>query len=191
MENSSIHLTLASSSPRRRQLLEEAGFRVRVIANRADESYPATMDPARVAEYLARKKADQLSGMGDELVLTADTIVKVDNDILGKPANYDEGVKLLQRLSGRSHEVITGVCIRKGDKMISFDDLTRVYFKALSTAEIDYYLSGFSPYDKAGGYGIQEWLGMVAVERIEGSYFTVVGLPVHKVYQALREHFFN
>jgi len=187
MVNFNIPLILASNSPRRKQLLEDAGFKVTVVANQVSETFPDHLDPASVAEYLARKKAGQFDSTESGIILTADTIVTLGDRILGKPADYEEGFALLRLLSGKGHDVITGVCLRQGDRLVSFDDLTRVVFKDLSDEEIDYYLTRYFPYDKAGAYGIQEWLGMIAVERIEGSYYNVVGLPVHKVCQVLRD----
>lgn len=190
MGNFSRPLTLASNSPRRKQLLEDAGFTVKVTANRCDESYPSSVPPEEVAEYLARKKAAQFNDIeNNEIVITADTTVLCNGLILDKPEDYKEAFRLLEILSGNAHEVITGVCIRSDRHQVSFSETTRVIFRQLDADEIDYYLSHFFPYDKAGAYGIQEWIGMIGVERIEGSYYNVVGLPVHRVWECLMNEF--
>ncbi len=190
MENFNIPLILASNSPRRKQILEDAGFRVRVVSNQVNEDFPEDMPVREVARYLAEKKAGQFPEVPDGSVLvTADTVVKAGDEFLGKPKDEEEGYTLIRMLSGRSHEVITGVCLRSSDKTVSFDDLTTVHFRDLTDEEIMYYLRHYFPYDKAGGYGIQEWLGMIAVDRIEGSYYNVVGLPVQKLYETLKREF--
>lgn len=183
--NFSRPLILASNSPRRQELLRKAGFDFEVRAKEVDESYPEETPPEDVAKYLALKKASVYDDIKDEIVITADTIVKLNDQILGKPENYEDARRMLAALSGTAHEVITGVCIKNNDKEVVLDDITRVYFKKLSDEEIDYYITNYKPYDKAGAYGIQEWIGMMGIEKIEGSYFNVVGLPVHKVYEAL------
>lgn len=188
MVNFKNRLILASSSPRRRQILADAGFEVMFISNKVPEDYPPEMKASEVAKYLAEKKAgDHIIIPEGDILITADTIVKVDEEILGKPISYKEGFALLRKLSGRSHEVITGVCMKSVNHRVSFDDTTLVHFKELSDEEISFYLKNYFPYDKAGAYGIQEWLGMIGVTRLEGSYFNVVGLPVHKVYEALSQ----
>lgn len=179
-------LILASKSPRRQQLLKEAGFHFSIITKEVDESYPDDLPATDVAAYLSRKKADAfIDDLEDSVLITADTTVKVDTEILNKPANYKEAEKMLETLSGRSHEVITGFTIKDRFKQITRTQVTRVSFKTLSEEEIAYYISRFEPYDKAGSYGIQEWIGMIGIERIEGCYFNVVGLPIHSVYVEL------
>ncbi|GAA0894077.1 Maf-like protein [Fulvivirga kasyanovii] len=186
MMNFNRPLILASNSPRRQELLRNAGFEFKVKTKEVDESYPEDTPPEEVAKYLAAKKGDAYGNdLKDEVVITADTIVKLNDQILGKPENYEDARRMLESLSSKEHEVITGVCIKSRDKQIVFDDTTQVYFKKLSEEEIDYYITNYRPYDKAGAYGIQEWIGMVGIEKIEGSFFTVVGLPVNKVYEAL------
>ena len=137
---------------------------------------------------LARRKAEALRDeLTNEVVLAADTVVVVDGDILNKPADEAEAFAMLSRLSGRMHQVITGVCLLSREKTVTLSDLTEVYFRSLSTDEINYYIRQYQPYDKAGAYGVQEWIGMVGIEKMIGSYFNVMGLPVHRVYAALRE----
>ncbi|MFD2787354.1 Maf family nucleotide pyrophosphatase [Hymenobacter rubripertinctus] len=181
-------LVLASGSPRRHQLLTDLGLRYEVRLREVDESFPARLRRAEVAEYLAAHKAAAYAPdlAADELVLTADTIVCLDEDVLNKPADEAEAVAMLQRLQGRAHEVYTGVCLRHADgRQVVFSDVTRVHFRALSTAEIEHYVRQYQPLDKAGAYGAQDWIGMVAVTRLEGSYFNVMGLPVHRVWEEL------
>ena len=161
-----------------------------MVANQVNEDYPDDLPLSDVPKYLAEKKARQYSSLrkGDVL-LAADTIVKAGDRILDKPRDFEEGMDVIRQLSGRSHEVITGVCIRTHELTKSFDCTTRVYFRVIKEEEIRFYLNKYFPYDKAGGYGIQEWMGMVAIERIDGSYYNVVGLPIHQVYQTLARFF--
>lgn len=181
-------LILASKSPRRQELLQQAGFSFQVQSRETDESFPAEMDPEKVARYLAEKKAAAFSGAtGNGLLLTADTTVLVDNQILNKPANREEATAMLRMLSGRNHQVISGACLLHQGKSISFDDKTEVYFREINEEEIAYYIDTYQPYDKAGAYGIQEWIGLVAIERIAGSFYTVMGLPIHQVYHQLKK----
>lgn len=181
-------VVLGSKSPRRQQLLAELGVKFEVVALNVDESYPADLKISEVAVYLAQKKSvpfeEKLSE--NDLIITADTIVVIDNEILGKPANYAEAFDMLQKLSGKTHQVITGVHLLSTKQRCSFEVVTHVHFKSFSHEELDYYLTHFHPYDKAGAYGIQEWIGHIGVERIEGSYFNVMGLPVQKLYEALK-----
>lgn len=183
-----MRLLLASNSPRRRQLLSELGIPYEVRLLEVDESYPDHLHRAEVAEYLAAHKAAAYApGLAPgEVVLTADTIVCLDDDVLNKPADEAEACRMLARLQGRAHEVFTGVCLLAHDgRQVVFSDRTTVHFKALTPAEIDYYVRHYRPLDKAGAYGAQDWIGMVAVSRLEGSYFTVMGLPVHRVWEEL------
>lgn len=181
-------LILASNSPRRQQLMREAGFAFAVRSKNVAEDFPAEMPLSQVPEFLAEKKAEAFRDeITDEIVVAADTVVIVDRQILNKPQHEAEAFAMLRQLSGRMHEVVTGVCLVSASKKILFSDRTEVYFKQLSDEEIRFYIRQYKPFDKAGAYGAQEWLGMVAVEKITGSYFNVMGLPVHKVYEALRE----
>jgi septum formation protein len=179
-------LILASSSPRRQFLLKEAGFSFTVDSPNIDESFPATMDVYAVPVFLAEKKAQELvSKITDQLVIASDTVVILKGGILNKPADRTDAIKMLSSLSGQTHVVVTGVCILDKKKKVLFDDRTEVTFKELSKAEIEFYIDTCKPFDKAGAYGAQDWLGMVGVEKINGSYFTVMGLPIHKVYHQL------
>lgn len=179
-------LIVASSSPRRQYLMKEAGFIFTIEKPDIDESFPDNLPLDQVARYVAEKKAEFFRlTMHDEIVLTADTVVLLKNRILNKPTCRAEAIKMLTSLSGNTHKVITGVCILSKEKETSFEDLTEVTFKSLSLGEIEFYVDAYKPYDKAGAYGAQDWIGMVAIERIVGSYFNVMGLPIHKVYQHL------
>ena len=181
-------LVLASNSPRRQQLLTDLGLAYEIRLREVDESFPPHLRRAEVAEYLARHKAAAYAPdlAADEVVLTADTIVCLDDDVLNKPADAAEAAAMLGRLQGRAHEVFTGVCLLGGDgREVVFSDQTTVHFRPLSAAEIDFYITHYQPFDKAGAYGAQDWLGMVGVTRLEGSYFTVMGLPVHRVWEEL------
>ena len=181
-------LILASNSPRRQELLRSLGIPFKVQVKETDEDFPASMPAREVARYLAEQKAKAfLPQQQETLIITADTTVVLDEDVLNKPADADEAFQMLRRLSGRSHQVITGVCLLHQQQLHSFDDTTRVYFRELDDEEINYYISQWKPFDKAGGYGIQEWIGMIGIERIEGSYYNVMGLPADKLYQHLKK----
>lgn len=179
---------LASASPRRHQLLADCGLRFDVAPKfGCDESYPDDMPRCEVAEYLARKKSEAYPQLlaDDEVLITADTIVLLDDVILGKPADEADACRMLAALSGRSHTVITGVALRSTSRMHSFSASSRVAFRALTAEEIEYYVREYRPMDKAGAYGIQEWVGYVAIEGIEGSFYNVMGLPVQRLYKEL------
>ena len=180
-------LILASQSPRRHQMLKELGLDFMIKTKEVEEVYPDHLKGEQIPIYLAKLKAEafELDLNEMELVITADTIVCVDDIVLGKPKNRDEAVSMLQMLSGRSHQVISGVCLKSKHKDVSFSTTTHVHFKELSLDEIDYYIDNYKPFDKAGAYGIQEWIGFVGIDGIEGSYFNVVGLPVQRLYQEL------
>lgn len=183
-------VVLASNSPRRRELLAGLGltFEVRTLQN-IDESYPATLRSNAIAEHISGKKAAAYreTMAPDELIITADTIVCCDGKVLGKPADTDEACAMLQTLSGREHEVITGVTVLTHERCECFSVTSRVLFAELSAEEIDFYVRQFQPLDKAGAYGIQEWIGLVAVAELHGSYFNVMGLPVQRLYQVLKQ----
>ncbi len=181
-------LLLASQSPRRKQLLEGLGVKFQVKTVPVDEDYPGDMSPEGVAAYLAAKKAMayQASLGKNEWVLTADTVVVVDGKILNKPKDRSEAMEMLGLLSGKMHRVITGVCLANTLKSITKSDQTKVYFRHLTEDEIANYVDRFQPFDKAGAYGIQEWIGYIGVEKIDGSFYTVMGLPLHLVYQMLK-----
>lgn len=189
---SQYKIILSSNSPRRKELLAglDLDFEVRVISG-IDESYPADLAVDQVPEYLARKKAAAYDIADNELVITADTIVTIDNMILGKPKNDAEAYGMLKMLSGRTHRVITGVCLSAKDRQRHFSVTSEVTFKVLTDQEIDYYIAKYHPLDKAGAYGIQEWIGYVGVTALNGSYFNVVGLPVQRIYEELTSEFLN
>ncbi len=187
-----MKLILASNSPRRRELLGGLGlvFEVRVLPG-IDESYPDDLQGGDIPLYISKKKANayvcQLSD--DELLITADTIVWLDGQVLEKPKDDADACRMLRALSGKTHQVFTGVCLTTTEKQISFSCRSDVTFCTLTDEEINYYVSHYRPLDKAGAYGVQEWIGYVGVERIEGSFFNVVGLPVQRLYQALKQNF--
>lgn len=184
-------IILASNSPRRRELLGGLGYTYEVrVLDGIDESYPESLRGSDVAAYISRVKADAYrETMGDdELIITADTIVCLDDKVLGKPADENEAVAMLRSLSGRTHQVYTGVTIVTVEESSTFVSRSDVTFAALTEEEIGHYVSQYRPMDKAGAYGIQEWIGYVGVERIEGSYFNVMGLPVQRLYTELRKY---
>jgi len=185
-----IKVILGSQSPRRKELLASLDIEFEVIIKSVDESIPENLGPSNAAEYIALKKLQSFDVLefNNALVITADTVV-VDNEnnVLGKPNSEEEAIRVLKSLSGKSHQVFTGVAIRSGEQVISFTEVTRVYFSTLSDDEIQYYVDKYKPYDKAGAYGIQEWIGRVAVSRIEGSYENVMGLPTVKLYKTIKE----
>lgn len=180
-------LILASSSPRRQYLMKEAGFDFTVEKPDVEEDFPAEMPVDQVAKYLASKKAEFFRPqIHNEIIVTADTVVILDNKIMNKPADRKEAIQMLTHLSGKTHLVMTGVCILSKEKEESFDDTTEVTFQSLTQKEVEYYVDNYKPFDKAGAYGAQDWIGMVAIQKITGSYFNVMGLPIHKVYQHLK-----
>ena len=186
----SYHIILASGSPRRQDLLRELGLEFEVYLNEGlQESFPAGLDQYEIPVYLAEMKAGAYPEdiKEDTLLITADTIVWLNGKTADKPVDRQDALRILGELSGTRHEVVTGVCFRNGERLHSFYASTQVWFSELSNKEIQYYVDTFKPYDKAGAYGIQEWIGYVGIERIEGSYFNVMGLPVHKVYHELKE----
>jgi septum formation protein len=180
-------LILASSSPRRQYLMKEAGFDFTVEKPEVEEDFPSEMPVDQVAKYLASKKAEFFRPqIHNEIIVTADTVVILGNKIMNKPADRAEAIKMLTDLSGKTHLVMTGVCILSKEKEESFDDTTEVTFQSLTKTEIEHYVDNYKPFDKAGAYGAQDWIGMVAIQKITGSYFNVMGLPIHKVYQHLK-----
>ena len=183
----SIPIILASKSPRRKQLLEEAGFNFEIKTKDTEEVFPEDMPAREVALYLAELKAqacDDLLEHG-KVLLTADSTVVLHGQIYNKPEDRADAQRILRKLSGNAHEVITGVCMRTPDTTYSFDAVSRVHFLPLSDEEIDYYIDNFKPYDKAGAYAIQEWIGHCKIERIEGTYDNIMGLPVHMIYKEI------
>lgn len=179
---------LASGSPRRRELMAGLGvnYEVRILPD-VDESYPNTLQGEEIPLYIAKEKADAYIPMmqPDELIITADTIVWLDGKVLGKPRDREDALQMLRTMSGRTHKVFTGVCITTTDWQRSFTAQTEVRFATLSEDEIIYYVDNFKPMDKAGAYGVQEWIGFIGVENISGSYYNIMGLPVQKLYREL------
>ena len=179
---------LASGSPRRRELMAGLGvnYEVRILPD-VDESYPDTLQGEEIPLYIATEKADAYIPMmqPDELIITADTIVWLDGKVLGKPRDREDALQMLRTMSGRTHEVFTGVCITTTDWQRSFTAQTEVRFATLSEDEIIYYVDNFKPMDKAGAYGVQEWIGFIGVENISGSYYNIMGLPVQRLYREL------
>jgi septum formation protein len=181
-------IILASGSPRRKQLLEWAEIPFEVFSKSTDESYPAGLDPQDVAIHIARNKAlaVQQDCPKDALILAADTIVVLDQRIIGKPADREDAIAILSALSGQQHSVITGVVIRKNLTEKTFSDSTVVQFHSLTREEIEYYVDRYKPYDKAGAYAIQEWIGVVGIQSVQGDFYNVMGLPVSRVVRALQ-----
>lgn len=179
-------IILASNSPRRRELLQglDLNYEVRVLQG-IDESYPQGLTMEEIPQHISRKKADAYTLQPDELLITADTIVWLDGKVLGKPADEEEARQMLRSLSGRTHQVVTGVTLRTVQRIYSFSSVSQVTFAPLTDEQIDYYVTTYQPMDKAGAYGIQEWIGYIGVERIEGSYFNVMGLPVQRLYREM------
>ncbi|MFN3588280.1 MAG: Maf family nucleotide pyrophosphatase [Spirosomataceae bacterium] len=179
-------LILASNSPRRKEILEKAGFEFSIQVKEIDECFPDTMPVEEVAPYLAKQKALAFGELSaDSLVITADTVVIAEGQILNKPQDKADAERMLWLLSNRVHEVVTGVCIRTNEELISFSDKAYVTIKKLTKEEIDYYIETCKPFDKAGAYGIQDFFGMVCVQGIQGSFYTVMGLPAHALYEKL------
>ncbi|MBI3501696.1 MAG: septum formation protein Maf [Bacteroidetes bacterium] len=181
------HIILASKSPRRKFLLKELGLDFEIRTKDVDESFPQKLKGKQIAFYLCKKKAEAFKDelKKNDLLITADTIVWIKNKVLNKPANYSEAVQMLKLLSGKMHVVYTGVSLTTNQKQKIFCVATKVFFKKLSEKEIHFYVSNYKPFDKAGAYGAQEWIGYVGVKKIIGSYFNVMGLPVKELYEEL------
>lgn len=183
------NIVLASNSPRRKELLQRMGvnFKVRTLFG-IDESYPDSLRGEDIVRYISRNKAQayRSSMAPNELLITADTIVYVEGEVMGKPKTAEQAKEMLHKLSGKSHQVITGVTIVTADRTENFGVTSQVKFAEVTDEEINFYVDNYLPFDKAGAYGIQEWIGIVAVEEIKGSYFNVVGLPVQRLYQKLK-----
>ena len=182
-------LILASASPRRQQLMKDAGFTFEVRLKNVEEKYPQELHWENVPEYLSKVKASAFREelKSDEVLITADTVVCIHDRILGKPADRKEAISMLQELSGNRHLVVTGVSVTTRTEQLSFSSRTDVFFKRLSNEEIEFYVDTYKPFDKAGAYGIQEWIGYIGIERIEGSFYNVMGLPIQKLYETLRK----
>lgn len=189
MKITNYKVLLASNSPRRKELLQgiDIDFEIKVLPD-IDESYPASLPVEEVAEFIAEKKASSYTNnlKEDELLITADTVVILDGAIFGKPNNKEEANAMLNALSGKAHRVISGVCLATLEKQVSFSVTSEVLFSELSNEEIEYYINRYSPFDKAGSYGIQEWIGYIGVEHLSGSYFNIMGLPIQRLYRELK-----
>ena len=187
------HFILASRSPRRQQLLSELGINFETRILDFEEDYPDELSGSEIAEFLAFKKAQYFKGniSDNEIVITADTIVWCCNEVLDKPSDYKEACAILHKISGKTHDVITGVTFLSNFGYRTFSETTKVTFANLTDEEIDFYIKEFKPYDKAGAYGIQEWIGLAGITSIEGSYFNVMGLPVQKLYTELKIYIKN
>ncbi len=182
------HIILASQSPRRKQLLEMAEVTFDIKVADIDETPPVDMAPEEVPEFLARQKAETIAPEHpNSIVIAADTVVILDNKILGKPRNEQDAMHMLQQLSGNMHKVVSGVCIQEGGESQSFSSMTEVYFNELSQEQIEHYIRTYKPFDKAGGYAIQEWIGVTGISKIDGDYYNVVGLPVNELVRRLNE----
>lgn len=183
-----MKILLASQSPRRKELLSSLGFDFEVVKIDCEEILPENIEIKNAASYLSELKANAFRKLeDDEILLTADTIVAIDNQILGKPKDDEDAKKMLQKLSGKTHQVYTGITIKTLDKTITETDVADVEFDEISENEIDFYIKNYKPFDKAGSYGIQEWLGMAKIKKMNGSFYTIMGLPTHLVYKILKE----
>jgi septum formation protein len=180
-------IILASGSPRRQQFLKELDINFEIRLKEIEEIYPNHLQAEEITDFLSKLKASAFENdlQDNEVLITSDTIVWLENKALGKPSDASQAVKMLTEMSGKTHKVITSVCIKTRQKELVFHDETLVTFAKLTLKEIEYYLNNYKPFDKAGSYGIQEWIGLVAIEKIEGSYSNVVGLPTHKLYKEL------
>ena len=188
--NLNYHLILASKSPRRQALLKGLDLDFEIRTREVDESFPEDMPVREVAEFLAVKKSEAFGTLAEkELLITSDTTVVLGDAIMNKPADGQEATKMLEQLSGRVHEVVTGVCLRSAERTVRFSETTQVFLRELAAHEIQYYIDKYRPFDKAGAYGIQEWIGMAAIEKIEGDYYNVMGLPMAALYGQLRQNF--
>jgi septum formation protein len=186
MYKQTLPIILASKSPRRQELMKSMNLDFKVVLKEVDESYPEGLLPAEIAIYIAEKKAAAFADDSHEsIVITADTIVAYNNEILGKPEDVTHATEMLTKLSGTNHQVYTGVSMAHAGKMHSFYDVTEVFFNPLTAEQVEFYITNFNPFDKAGAYGIQDWIGLVAVDKIIGSYTNVMGLPTEKLYKAL------
>lgn len=184
-------LILASASPRRQQLLAGLDLKFDILIPEVEEIYPESLKAEDVPVFLSELKSEAFKNQfgieKNTIVITADTVVILNDKIIGKPKNSQDAIQILQRLSGNKHTVITGVCLRDEKKLISFSALSEVYFKNLSKEEIEYYVQNYQPLDKAGAYGIQEWIGYIGIEKIEGSFYNVMGLPTRKLWEEMNK----
>lgn len=181
-----LKIILASQSPRRKELLSSLELIFESFTKSIDESYPQKMEPTSVAKFLSEKKSNEYTIKDNEIIITADTIVIHKNNILNKPKDKMQAARMLRLISGSSNNVMTGVCVRSNNKQISFAESTQVTFDALEESEIQFYIKKHNPLDKAGAYGIQDWIGKIGVKNINGCYYNVMGLPIHRLYQELK-----
>lgn len=180
------NLILASKSPRRQQFLKDLDLKFSIDLKDVDEIFPDSLKGKKIVKYLAKLKASVYTDLQDnDILITADTIVWDNDHMLGKPKSKEEAIIMLSNLSGKKHKVYSAICLKSKTKEVVFSDTTTVYFKKLTLEEIQYYVNSFSPLDKAGSYGIQEWIGLIGVKKIKGSYFNVMGFPVHKFYKEI------
>lgn len=183
-----MKILLASGSPRRKELLQSLGFRFEVVSVECDEVFPGDLATENVAGFLSDLKSNAFRKLeDDEVLITADTIVVLEDEVLGKPRDDDDAKQMLRKLSAKTHQVYTGITIRNNSQTITHTDVTHVEFAEISDSEIEYYLNNYKPFDKAGSYGVQEWLGMAKIVKITGSFYTVMGLPTHLVHSILKD----
>jgi septum formation protein len=180
-------IILASQSPRRKELLQQADLNFEVVVQPTDESYPNNLSNEQVAIHIARNKAKAVAALHtDAVIIAADTIVLLHNEIIGKPINVEDALHILAKLSGQTHQVVTGVVMVINGKYFEFADTTSVVFNTLTTEQIQYYVDKYKPLDKAGAYGIQDWIGAVGIQKIEGDFYNVMGLPINRVVALLQ-----
>lgn len=184
-----MKIVLGSASPRRSELLSQLGFEFRILKADCSEEFDESQAPEEIVLSISQQKADalKLEVQSDELLICADTIVYLEKEVIGKPMDTEDAIRLLHKISGKKHDVYTGVVINYKEKSLSFSSKTSVYFRQLTSIEIEQYVSRFTPLDKAGSYGIQDWIGLIGVEKIEGSYTNVMGLPTHELFLKLQE----
>ncbi len=183
-----MKILLGSNSPRRKELLQSLGFDFEVVSIDCDEVFPENLSVENIAGYLSELKADAYQNLQkEEVLLTSDTIVTFEGKVLGKPKNREEAVEMLSHLSGKTHQVYTGISFKTLEKIITKTDVADVEFSKITDEEIAFYIKNYQPFDKAGSYGIQEWLGMAKISRINGSFYTIMGLPTHLVYETLKD----
>lgn len=183
-----MNILLASQSPRRKELMEKLGFRFQVVSIDCEETYPDNLEISKVAGFLSLKKANAYSEVQEnDILITADTIVGIHNEVLGKPKNEKEAYQMLRKLSGSTHQVYTAITIKTSKEVVTHTDVAEVTFGDISDEEIQYYIRNYAPTDKAGGYGVQDWLGLAKIQKIVGSYYTIMGLPTHIIYQELKK----
>lgn len=183
-----MKILLGSNSPRRKELLQNLGFDFEVVSINCDEIFPDNLEVKNIASYLSELKANAYRNLEkNEILLTADTVVTFEGKVLGKPKNREEAIEILSHLSGKTHQVYTGISFKNTEKIITKTDVADVEFSKITDEEIAFYIKNYQPFDKAGSYGIQEWLGMAKISRINGSFYTIMGLPTHLVYETLKD----